>query len=192
MTAEDIKSLKDKGVKFLKDLFTPEEITALNAQLAPAADPAPVPTPVALSAKEMKTKEGVSVFIVTDEAGVMKAFTDAEGTLPQADGELVMEDGSTLVISGGIATVKPVEAPEPMADMKAQLSAQEKSFSVKLADQKKAFDAEIARLNEVNKVNASIIQKMLDQPIYTVEAKKAKTYEEMTPAERYNHDNPIK
>lgn len=197
MTPEEIKALKDKGIKFLKDLFTQDQITALNAQLAPPVIPAPS------AAKEFKTADGVSVFVTgVDTDGLIdptkcKAFSDAAATMPMADGEYTFADGSSITIAGGIITEvesaagAATEPPNPMADMAIKMAAQEKSFSVKLADQKKAFDEEIKKLQNINQSNAAIMIKMMDQPIYTAEPTKTKEYKDMSAAEKYNHDNPI-
>lgn len=188
----DTKDLITKGVKALKEIFSKEELVHLNEIAAPVVAPV-VAAPVALEAKEMKTKDGVSVYVMTDESGVMKVFSDAAGTLPQADGELVMEDGSTLVIVGGVATKKEVEnpMPDPMAEMKTELSKQEESFKVQLANQNKELKAEIASLVEANKTLAVFMQKVIDTGIYTEAKIDKKEYKDMTPAEKYNHDNPI-
>lgn len=199
--SERAKQIKDKAMKTLSELFSKEEIVILQAELA-ASVVAPV-VPLAAAPKEFKTKDGVSIFITDADAEgnpvatTSKAFSDANGLVAMANGDYVLENGNTLTIADGIVSVvKEVEVapdPDPMAEMKTQLSAHtkelDKTYAVKLAAIETKFTTELDKVKTTNKVLLATIDKILNAPIKSTPSTGVeKKREDMTNNEKVRND----
>jgi hypothetical protein len=199
ITKERLKELKDKLMKKLREAFTDVEITELKAALK---DSEPGKVNLEGTPMEFKTKDGASVFISglgTDGkvAKDLKVFTDAAGTIAAADGPVVLEDGTTVTVAGGIIT--DVKAPEPAKDpvqeMNTQMSAHkaniERSFEVRLQKQKLEFQVELEKVRKANASLLKFVDKVLDTEIVVQAAqkeKKLKDPKDMTNAELARHN----
>lgn len=199
ITKERLKELKDKLMKKLREAFTDVEITELKSALK---DSEPGNVNLEGTPMEFKTKDGVSVFISGlgadgKVAKDLKVFTDAAGTIAAADGPIILEDGSTVTVVGGVIT--DVKAPEPAKDpvqeaavqMSAHKANLERSFEVRLQKQKLEFQVELEKVRKTNAVLAKTIEKILDTEIVIQTAqkeKKLKSKEDMTSAELVRHN----
>lgn len=188
-------------MKKLGEVFTKEEIVELKAALK---DSEPGKVNLADTPMEFKTKDGSSVFVVGIGADGkiakdLKVFTDAAGTVAVADGDIVLEDGTTVTVKGGSITdmKAPEPAKDPVQEMNTQMSAHkanmERSFKVELANQRKEFQTELEKVKKANAVLLKTIDKILETEI-KIEAKKPdvtkklKDPSKMTNAELMKHN----
>lgn len=174
LTAEEKQVLKDYQAK-------------LEADALAAATP-----------KEVKTTDGKTLSVT----GEVKAGSAVTLDGKPAEGTFTLEDGSTLVVAGGVITeVKPKETPaEPMpAEMVAKMQAQHKTeieaFETKLSQIKADHKKEIDEMKVMTLELTKTINKMLDTPIDTTlnNQKEEKKVEDMTNAElvRFNRGEKI-
>ena len=185
LTAEEKQALKDYHTK-------------MELELNP---PAP-------KLMEAKTKEGVTVSYEGElKEGTPLTVVTPEGSMPAPDGDHELEDGTIVSVASGLVTaVKKVDTPSPEEEMKkaeemkntmaAQFSVQktelEKALDVKFAAKESELKAQIDELKKVQLSTLGALDKILNMPIDTIVIEeKKKTWEEMTPAERYALENPI-
>jgi hypothetical protein len=160
-----------------------------------AVPPAPAPAPVPILAQDKKTQDGKTLSTEGDftvGAPVMEVGVDGTKA-PVADGSYVLEDGSTVVVTGGLITAlnpkveQAVPAPVPM---EAQLSAH-KTEVEKLIDTKLSFHAElllkkIELLEASNKTLVQFADAVLNTPVPDNEPAKRITFEKELSTEEYN------
>lgn len=196
---------KAKVKLILGKSLTKEELSALKADIvnmeAQLGAPAPVPTPAPVKLKEVKTKDGKTLSVDGDIAATMPIMLidPTSGPGPAPDGDYELADGTIVSVTGGlISVVKPgTTMPADYAkQIEAKFSAHKKEieneYSVKLSAQKTEFENTIQELKKIVLSNSRAITKILETPIDLIEFNKnEKKYEDMTPSERYNHDNPI-
>lgn len=175
-------------MKILKDVFSPEEITMLQEQVA-AATPTPAAEPVKM-AKELMTIDNKKLMVDGELVVGSKVMEVTEAGEVAAEGTFETSEGTIVVVAGLITEVKPkaeVEVPEVPMEMTTQLSAQKAEFEVKLSEQKSAFDKEIASLKETNKVLLTFMNKIIETPIETKETAPVKSFDEMSAFEKRNY-----
>lgn len=199
--------LKEKAMKHLKELFLPEEMVLLAEELkAAVTPPAPTDLPASKEAKEMKTKDGVSLFIDGLDAdgkpvkNTSKAFADKAATSPMNDGDYILDNDMIVTVASGIVTdFKPAQDLIPpvgdMADMKAQLAEHKKELekaNTKLADQETDFKAELEKMKKTNLVLLKFMDKIVNAPIVTpAKTGELKPVSEMSNAEKMRHERGI-
>lgn len=159
-------------------------IKEYQTKLADAVVPQETPAPEA--PKTMKTKEGAEIMVEGEltngsKVFVVKSETEKE---PAQDGAYTLEDNTVLVVTGGLITEvkKAEEAPAnpPMdAEMKA-LKAELDANKNEVVELKKMLGFTLSKLDDFLKV-----------PVETEVVENGKTYEELSPLERYNLENPI-
>lgn len=150
----------------------------------------PQETPALEAPKTMKTKEGAEIMVEGEltngsKVFVVKSETEKE---PAQDGAYTLEDNTVLVVTGGLITEikKAEEAPAnpPMdAEMKAKMEALKAELDAnknEVVELKKMLGFTLSKLDDFSKV-----------PVETEVVEKGKTYEELSPLERYNLENPI-
>ena len=181
MSKEVFKKLKD----LISVHFSTEEQTKLNE--LPTPIPAPLATSPAPTAKEFKTAEGLSLFIVGDSPLVdATVFADAQCTTPIADGNYNIE-GSTLVIAGGKITevVSKENAPAESAEMAAVVT--------QMKAEKVAFDSQLAELKTdvifLKKVIATILETPVANSVASNNAQLETTFNAKLSIENYNKLN---
>lgn len=161
-----------------------------NAAPVPPAPPAP---PVQLD-KQMKTQDGaMTVSIAGDPAPGIAIMDMTSGTpVPLSDGTYTMEDGSTIIVAGGlITTFTPGAPPAPVVDYTTQFAAAKLEFASEL----KKRDDKITELEstqkddiEFKKVILEFMDAVLKEPVK--EPKKLipeVDFSKMTPLERYRY-----
>jgi hypothetical protein len=133
---------------------------------------------------ELTLKDGTKVMIDTDAPAVgskVDVVTDA-GNVPAPDGEYDLEDGSKIVVVGGIITevkpteVEPIEAAasnpieDRLAALEARLVACEEMMGVsdkKLVEASKIIDAqkeELKKQHEIQSETFAIVEKLAALP----------------------------
>ena len=190
----DMTELKT-GIKILlgKEL-SPEDLNALKQIIVRQET-------VALA--ESKTADGKVLSYEGElvQGTAVNLVTEA-GSEPAPDGEYMLEDGATkVVIAAGVVTsVEKAQEmpatpamPELVQQMETKFASQvksiEDSYSAKFAAQK----SELEKLQGEIKLMATTFAKLIETPIEVVELSKTKqkTWEEMTPKERYDLTHPI-
>ena len=190
----DMTELKT-GIKILlgKEL-SPEDLNALKQIIVRQET-------VALA--ESKTADGKVLSYEGElvQGTAVNLVTEA-GSEPAPDGEYMLEDGATkVVIAAGVVTsVEKAQEmpatpamPELVQQMETKFASQvksiEDSYSAKFAAQK----SELEKLQGEIKLMATTFAKLIETPIEVVELSKTKqkTWEEMTPKERYDLAHPI-
>lgn len=140
---------------------------------------------------EYKTKDGVVVSIDKLEVGGQVVVNGA----PAADGELILEDGTKLSISGGVISelekgeeVAPVAEEQPMMkqDQKVmgnKFSEIEQSFAshkTEVEKLKTTIDSQAQTIKEMFALVEKIANTSIEKPI-----EKTRSFEEMTPLEKF-------
>ena len=191
----DMTELKT-GIKILlgKEL-SPEDLNALKQIIVRQET-------VALA--ESKTADGKVLSYEGElvQGTAVNLVTEA-GSEPAPDGEYMLEDGATkVVIAAGVVTSVekagempevPAVMPEMVQQMETKFASQvksiEDSYSAKFAAQK----SELEKLQGEIKLMATTFAKLIETPIEVVKMSetKQKTWEEMTPKERYDLAHPI-
>ena len=190
----DMTELKT-GIKILlgKEL-SPEDLNALKQIIVRQET-------VALA--ESKTADGKVLSYEGElvQGTAVNLVTEA-GSEPAPDGDYMLEDGATkVVIAAGVVTsVEKAQEmpatpamPELVQQMETKFASQvksiEDSYSAKFAAQK----SELEKLQGEIKLMATTFAKLIETPIEVVELSKTKqkTWEEMTPKERYDLAHPI-
>lgn len=198
-----VKTIQEKLKVQFNALLTAEEKQALkdyHAKLELEANP----QPQAPQMGEAKTKSGVVVKYEGElKEGTPLMVITPEGEMPAPDGDHELEDGTIVsVVSGLVTAVKkkeaemPSEPTEMQKQLEAKFSAQktelEGLFTAKFEAEKQALIEEVKELKKVQLSTLSALDKILNMPIDTIVIEeKKKTYEEMTPAERYALEHPI-
>ena len=202
---EKANQLKEKAMKHLKELFLPDELVLLQDELkAAVTPPAPTELPASKEAKEMKTKDGVSLFIDGLDAdgkpvvNTSKAFADQAATSPMNDGDYILDNDMIVSVAAGVVTgFKPNQdlIEEPIAEMKAQLAAHKKDLekaNTKLASQEADFKTEFEKLKKTNLVLLKFMDKIINAPVVSPEKKGVlKPVSEMTNAEKMRHERGV-
>lgn len=131
-----------------------------------------------LQATEIKTKEGISLFVGIAEGGKLdlglQAFTDAAGTTPIADGSYTLEDGTIVSVTGGLISEisTPAEESQDATEMQklaTQLSSQrtelENNFKVQLAAIKVEQKNELDKLKKDLEVLVKFSKEIANIPV---------------------------
>lgn len=188
----DKKTLFKKLSDIISVAFSVEEQKTLTTPLMD--EPTPVKT------IEVKTKEGISVFVsVTAEGEIepnSKVFIDVENTLPAPNGTHTLEDGTTITVVDGIVTevkkTENIDAPvNGVAEMKAQMTEQKNAYELKFAEVEKSNKVLSDKIDLLyNKIN-----QILEAPINTTLSKDSNEdeipYEQMTNVQKakFNKQN---
>lgn len=180
-----LENIKLQLAKFLPEsLLT--EITDYRVKLSESVTPI-----VTKLASEAKLKDGTAFTYEGEKLEVGVKVTGVE------DGEKELEDGSTMVVAGGIVTElkpkaeAPIEVPmaDPVAQFKSQLESQKTDFDTKLS----GLVAKLEVLEKGNLLLAQSLEKLLNTPIQFSQhiSIPEKKYEDMTMLEkrRYERDN---
>jgi len=183
LTEDEMKLLKDSLVK-------------LEGEVAAAGAPPATPTVV-------KSKDGVNTFSYTGTLGIGIDINmvAADGSLaPAPDGTYILEDGNSItVMSGKVSEVSTAQEEgqdaTEMAQLKAQFSTQKtelEAMVTKFSSEKSELVKEITELKKVQLATLQTLDKILNVPVETIDLEsKGKSYEDMSPAEKYRHDHPI-
>jgi len=177
-------TLKDKAMNAIKNLFTSEELVQLQSELAAAVTP-PKEEEVKMEAKELMTLDGKKLSLEGSLAVDSKLFEVTEGGNVPAEGTYETAEGTIVSVAGVITEVKPIE------EAPAEMTEKPKEEEVKMSAEHESLTKEIEKLKESNKLLLSFMDRLINTPVQLSEQKKAKRYEDMTPAEKYNHDHPI-
>lgn len=153
-----------------------------NAEVAPPTTPSAIPpvTPEMNAPIKVKTKDGVEIEITELQVGAIATIAGS----PAPIGELILEDGTTLVIgdNGAIMEIKMADGTTPpmVEDMSAKFSAfqtttNEKfsTYENKFADYESKFATYEERLNKATKVIEGLLnltQTLCDTPTGTPDA----------------------
>ena len=153
--------------------------TKLAEAVAPAETPAETPNPV----NKVKTKEGLEI-IIEGEVGngaavfVSKSETEKE---PAPDGAYTLEDGTVLVVTGGLVTeVKKAEAAPAENPADAEMKAKMDAMQADLASSKN----EISELKKMLGFTLSKLDEFAQVPVNTEEVVEAKSWDEMSTLEK--------
>jgi hypothetical protein len=169
-------------------MSTKEAVEKIKSMLfGDMVQPEPVPTP-AEAAKFMDYKLKSGAVVAIDKLDVGGSVT-LDGQ-PAPDGEHEFEDGTKIVVSGGLITeVKPSEGPsvevevEAMKKLPGQFSAIELSFAEQ-AEEVKELKKTIQKQEEALKQMFNLVEKIannsIEKPI-----EKVRSFEEMTPLEKF-------
>lgn len=180
-----------------------DKIKAIAFNLAPEpVAPAPVVEPVALGT-EYKTVDGLVLSIDKLEEGG-SVMIDGQ---PAPDGDLTLEDGTLLSVSGGLIAVITPGAPvaEDPAQMQKQFAEEFQAFKDEFNTHKNAFNQiqtdfaaakeTITKQDEAIKGLLEVVQSLgqvaVAQPTQAP-SNFEKSYEEMTALERYRYDKKNK
>lgn len=184
---DKLKDIFKKIQLSINSALTPEEKKALKENIVQLNEQVAAPTAPTVQLAEMKTKDGKVLTIDGElkEGATVMLVDPTNGPLPAPDGDHELEDGTIITVAGGLVTmVKPVSAPEPAAEMaqvvqqmEAKFSAQtkeiEKSYSVKLAEQKKDFEDKLKDLSNKVLLTSQLLEKIIETPIDTIEFEKS-------------------
>lgn len=196
---DKLKDIFKKIQLSINSALTPEEKKALKANIVQLNEQVAAPAAPAVQLTEMKTKDGKVLTIDGElkEGATVMLVDPTNGPSQAPDGDHELEDGTIITVAGGLVTmVKPVSAPEPAAEMaqvvqqmEAKFSAQtkeiEKSYSVKLAEQKKDFEDKLKDLSNKVLLTSQLLDKIIETPIDTIEFSAAKSSKALT-EEEYN------
>lgn len=168
------------------------DIEKLHTLLSDEVTP---PAPAQVAFKEFKTKEGKTISVEGELVVGSKVNEVSEaGSLPAADGEYYLEDGTEIKVTGGLITyIKPAEAtpPAPAVDptMMAQMEAQKNEIAT--------LKMEVEKAGKDKAELVSIFKKILEAPVQSTQmsshSKIEKPYNEMNNFEktRYNRGETI-
>lgn len=191
----DIKELKTKVKVLLGQNLSAEELEQLKQIIVRQEQ-------VVLA--EAKTQDG-KVLSYEGElaAGTAVNLVTEAGSEPAPDGEYLLEDGKTTVyVAAGVITnvennsvgEQPDNTgmPEMVQQMETKFNSQvktiEDAYSAKFAAQKE----EIGKLSSEVKFLSATLQKLIESPVEIVTmSKQTKTWDEMTPKERYEFMYPV-
>jgi len=169
-------------------MSTKEAVEKIKSMLfGNMVQPEPVPAP-AEAAKFMDYKLKSGAVVAIDKLDVGGSVT-LDGQ-PAPDGEHEFEDGTKIIVSGGLITeVKPSEGPsvevevEAMKKLPGKFSAIELCFAEQ-AEEVKELKKTIKKQEEALKQMFSLVEEMannsIEKPI-----EKARSFEEMTPLEKF-------
>ena len=172
-------------VKALALRFSSE--TVVEAPVAPTAE---------IKLEDVILKDGNVLQVEKMEVGAMANMVNPDGVMPAADGEYVAEDGTVIMVMGGliaeIATAAE-EAPEVEveAPIVAGINSQLEAVTKRLSEIEAKFSAQTIELNETKKglgVALSSVEKLTKQPVaISLEKQKpsSKKIEEMTELEKF-------
>jgi hypothetical protein len=159
------------------------------------AVPAPAPVPTPILAQDKKTQDGKTLSVEGEFiVGAPIMEVGADGTkAPVADGSYILEDGSTVAVTGGLITAltPKVEqaAPPAPAQFEAQLSKQktelEKYIETKLAAEKDVLIKKIEALEVSNKTLVQFADAVLNTPVPDLTPNPVKFEKQLTD-EEYN------
>lgn len=146
--------------------------------------------------EDVMLKDGTMLQVEKMEVGAMVSMVSPDGVMPAADGEYVAEDGTVIIVMGGlIAEIKVVEVVEEVevevAPVVAGINSQLEAFTKRLSDIEAKFEAQTIELNETKKglgVALSSVEKLTKQPVaISLEKQKpsSKKFEEMTELEKF-------
>jgi len=197
------KALTEDQIKELKSY-----IVQLEDQLAPVDPNAPIAEPEL--PVMVKTKDGIDLSIQGGiKEGAIVQVVDVDGAMTSAQGEYVLETGEKItVLDGVIQSVESADSssePAPSSDvmpevamkaMETKMSAIEKSYEVKLSEQKTAFDNKLDNLSKIVLSQTKMIDALVNTPLDTIkmETVPAKSIDEMTALEfrRYQKEHESK
>lgn len=163
----------------------------LNEQPA-AAQPAPV------ALKEVKTKEGKVISFDGETLAVSSpVFEVIEGNkTPLADGPYTLEDGSMIMVTGGLVTeMKPAAAPDPnQMQSPATLSKEdvEKLFDSKMNALMEGLIKRLTAVEDGVKMSSEFIAEVKKTVVEDAKPSPGKTWEQMSALERYEATHPVK
>ena len=172
-------------VKALALKFSSE--TVVEAPVAPTAE---------VKLEDVMLKDGNVLQVEKLEVGEMANMVTPDGVMPAADGEYVAEDGTVIMVMGGlISEIKVAEIVEEVeveeAPIVAGINSQLEAVTKRLADIEAKFSAQTIELNETKKglgVALSSVEKLTKQPVaISLEKQKpsSKRIEEMTELEKF-------
>lgn len=172
-------------VKALALKFSSE--TVVEAPVAPTAE---------VKLEDVMLKDGNVLQVEKMEVGAMANMVTPDGVMPAADGEYVAEDGTVIMVMGGlISEIKVAEIVEEVeveeAPIVAGINSQLEAVTKRLADIEAKFSAQTIELNETKKglgVALSSVEKLTKQPVaISLEKQKpsSKKFEEMTELEKF-------
>lgn len=172
-------------VKALALKFSTE--TVVVAPEAPTAE---------VKLEDVMLKDGNVLQVEKMEVGAMANMVTPDGVMPAADGEYVAEDGTVIMVMGGlIAEIKVAEIVEEVeveeAPVVAGINSQLEAVTKRLSDIEAKFSAQTIELNETKKglgVALSSVEKLTKQPVaISLEKQKpsSKRIEDMTELEKF-------
>lgn len=165
-------------VKALALKFSSE--TVVEAPVAPTAE---------VKLEDVMLKDGNVLQVEKMEVGAMANMVTPDGVMPAADGEYVAEDGTVIMVMGGLISEIATAAEE--APIVAGINSQLEAVTKRLADIEAKFSAQTIELNETKKglgVALSSVEKLTKQPVaISLEKQKpsSKRIEEMTELEKF-------
>lgn len=172
-----------EGIEAIKRI-----VFSVQQPAAPAADPAPAPTP-AQKFEDVKTVDGKVISLDKLEVGA-NALIDG---VAAPDGEYQLENGGKLSVVGGLVTeleLEPAAAPAPAAaaapaamtieQLAAEVAELKKQLGTNCAAQTQAF----ATQDQANKLIVEWMEKFADQPIEQPK-RKPKSFDDLSPLERF-------
>lgn len=200
----DILDKASLAVKVLFGNFTPEQIAELKSELG-KLDAAPTPAAATPKPYSITVPGGVPIFTDISDDGIEgidpndKVFTDSTLTTPYPDGTYTLEDGTIVIVAGGVVTtVTPVATVPNPADvpmsvivkqMETKFSAYKSEVETKHSIQNKALKAEIETLKGSVKFALTTIDQMLKATVNTVDFTKAREvvrFDKKLSLEEYN------
>ena len=158
---------------------------------------APVEAPTAeVKLEDVILKDGNVLQVEKMEVGAMANMVTPDGVMPAADGEYVAEDGTVIMVMGGlISEIKVAEIVEEVeveeAPIVAGINSQLEAVTKRLSEIEAKFSAQTIELNETKKglgVALSSVEKLTKQPVaISLEKQKpsSKKIEEMTELEKF-------
>lgn len=175
-----VAKVKALALKFSSD-------TVVEAPVAPTAE---------VKLEDVMLKDGNVLQVEKMEVGAMANMVTPDGVMPAADGEYVAEDGTVIMVMGGlISEIKVAEIVEEVeveeAPIVAGINSQLEAVTKRLADIEAKFSAQTIELNETKKglgVALSSVEKLTKQPVaISLEKQKpsSKRIEEMTELEKF-------
>jgi hypothetical protein len=201
---QTLKSLKEKLLAVALSADEQKLLKEYTAKLDGELNP---PAPVTL--KDVTTKDGKKLSYDGElKEGTPISIVSETGPAP-AEGSFELEDGTKITaMAGKVTKLEPAAAPAPTempAEMKQQFSVQlaeqenklVKIIEAKFATEKAALVAENVELKKIQLSTLKTIEGLktaienipVDNIALSRPAKKE--YKDMSPAEKYNHDNPI-
>jgi hypothetical protein len=142
-------------------------------------------------------KDGNVLQVEKMEVGAMANMVTPDGVMPASDGEYVAEDGTVIMVMGGlISEIKVAEAvadttESEVAPIVAGINSQLEAVTKRLSEIEAKFSAQTIELNETKKglgVALSSVEKLTKQPVaISLEKQKpsSKRIEEMTELEKF-------
>ena len=130
-------------------------------------------TPPAIVAASQTTSDGAKIYFEGTLAEGTKVFTDEAMSMPCADGSMTMEDGSTLVVTGGsVTSIEAKVSVDPAVATLTEENATLKAEVEKLTLEVQAKAAEKLQMEtEGGKVIAELTEKVRTQVLAEVKSK---------------------